>query len=326
MDRHVGTASPLVSVVIVNWNTRDLLRGCLASLPWDSDRVSLDVIVVDNGSDDGSAQMVEAQFPQVRLIRNEENLGFVRANNQGLCAAEADFMLMLNSDTEVRPGAIERLVEVLASDPRIGAAGSRLLNPDGSPQFFGGSFPTVGYLLVPAIIQHRRDIETARRVLANDDPIQEVDWLSGAAVMTRRDVLEAVGPLDERYFMWFDDHDWGRKLQRAGYRRVMVADARVIHLNRRSAEKLGERTLSQQLYDSEYLYLRLHAGRAATTLIFLSRIARAAARWLLSRGETRGEAAWRLRYHRTHFIRACFAPVPPPPPPFPRRRPQEDDR
>ena len=125
---------PTVSVIIVNWNTRELLRACLDSLPWDSERMRIEVIVVDNASEDGSATMVAEQFPQARVLRNRENVGVVRATHQGLRAATGEFLFMLNSDTEVRPGAIERLVEVLAADERIGAVGPRLLNPDGTSQ------------------------------------------------------------------------------------------------------------------------------------------------------------------------------------------------
>lgn len=319
-----------VSVVIVNWNTRELLQDCLNSLPWDSQRVELEVIVVDNGSEDGSPEMVEQHFPQVRLIRNEDNLGFVLANNQGLRAATGDFLLMLNSDTEVQPGAIERLVEVLAEDEQIGAAGARLLNADGTPQIFGGPFPRLRHLLTPSSIQYARDLQAEREGLTMEAPLQEVDWLIGAAVMTRRDVLERVGPLDERYFMWFDDFDWGRKLQRGGYRRVMVSDARVVHLVRQSASRLRPRALTAQILDSEYLYLRLHEGRAVTLLVYASRIARSVARWMLSSGEAREEAAWRLGFHRRGFVRHCLQPLPPTPPPFPRREtilesPNEDD-
>ncbi|MEI6502125.1 MAG: glycosyltransferase, partial [Armatimonadota bacterium] len=123
-----------ISTVIVNWNTRDLLRACLRSLPWGSAALRLEVIVVDNGSSDDSAAMVEAEFPQVRLIRNADNVGFVRANNQGLAAATGDWLFMLNSDTEVREGAIERLAAVAGRDLGIGAVGPRLLNSDGTPQ------------------------------------------------------------------------------------------------------------------------------------------------------------------------------------------------
>lgn len=304
---------PTVSVVIVNWNTRELLRRCLASLPWDSERVRIEAIVVDNASEDGSAEMVEEQFPQVRLLRNEENVGFVRANNQGLRAATGEFLLMLNSDTEVRPGAIERLVEVLGSDERIGAVGPRLLNTDGTPQSNAAPFPSVIHRFLPSRFEHAYNRRVQQRALANTGHLARVDWLTAAALLTRRDVLDRVGPLDERYFMWYDDIDWCQKLRAAGYERVFVADAVVVHHGRQSGGRLASHALQAQLFDSEYLYLRLHAGRPVTCLVFALRIAKALVRWVIGPSTARAEAAWRLRYHRERFRRFCLGPLPPGP-------------
>lgn len=301
---------PTVSVVIVNWNTRELLRACLASLPWDSERVRIEVIVVDNASEDGSAQMVAEQFPQARLIRNAENVGFVRANNQGLRAATGEFLFMLNSDTEVRPGAIERLVEVLSSDPCIGAVGPRLLNTDGSPQPSAGPFPSLIHRFVPARSEARYQRDLERRVRESPHRVAPVAWLAGAALMTRRDVLERVGPLDERYFMWYDDLDWCQKLRASGYERVFVGDAVVVHHGRQSGGRLTSRALQAQLFDSEYLYLRLHAGRLATCAAFALRIAKAAVRWVIGPAPARAEAAWRLGYHRERRG-LCLGALPP---------------
>ena len=299
-------APPIVSVVIVNWNTRELLRACLASLPWDSERVRIEAIVVDNASEDGSAEMVAQQFPQARGIRNAGNVGFVRANNQGLRAATGEFLFMLNSDTEVHPGAIERLVEVLASDERIGAVGPRLLNTDGTPQSNAAPFPSVIHRFLPSRFEHAYQRALERRVQDSPDHVGRVAWLTGAALMTRRDVLAGVGPLDERYFMWYDDLDWCQKLRAAGYERVFVADAVVVHHGRQSGGRLTDRTLAAQLNDSEYLYLRLHAGRLATCLVFALRIAKAVVRWVIGPADARAEAAWRLRYHRERLGRFCL--------------------
>lgn len=301
---------PTVSVVIVNWNTRELLRACLDSLPWDSERVRIEAIVVDNASEDGSAEMVAEQFPQARLIRNRENVGFVRANNQGLRAATGEFLFMLNSDTEVRPGAIERLVEVLASDERIGAVGPRLLNTDGTPQSNTGPFPSVIHRFLPSRFETRYQCDLKRRVRESPDHVAPVAWLAGAALMTRHDVLKRVGPLDERFFMWYDDLDWCQKLRAAGYERVFVADAVVVHHGRQSGGRLAGHALQAQLFDSEYLYLRLHAGRLATCLVFALRIAKAALRWIVGPAEARAEAAWRLRYHRRRLGRFCLGMLP----------------
>lgn len=296
---------PTVSVVIVNWNTRALLQACLRSLPCEAEGLQLEVIVVDNGSTDDSAAMVEAEFPQVRLIRNADNVGFVRANNQGLATASGEFLFMLNSDTEVRPGAIERLVEVVGSDRAIGAAGPRLLNSDGTVQESFGPFPSAVFRLFPSRFEsgYRHRIEQRAQ-----DGTADVDWLAGAAVMTRREVLERVGPLDERYYMWYDDLDWAQKLRQAGYQRVFAPDAVIVHHGRQTGRRLDNRELAAQLWDSEYTYLRLHHGRGGVCLAMLARMAKALVRWPLP-GQ-REEAGWRLRYHLGRFGRFCFRKMP----------------
>ena len=267
----------LVSVVIVNWNTAGLLRQCLTSLPCASASVDLEVIVVDNGSTDDSVAMMRRDFPQVRLVANETNVGFVKANNQGLAVATGAYLLMLNSDTEVSAGAIERLVEVAAGNPLIGAVGPRLLNTDGTPQVSAGPFPSALYRFLPSRFEAAYNRRLERRLLRHPRHLAEVGWLSGAALLFRRDVLERVGPLDERYYMWYDDLDWSQKLRKAGYQRVLVAEAVITHHGRQSGRKLDNRSLAEQLFTSEYTYLRLHHGRLTTCLVYGLRIAKALA-------------------------------------------------
>lgn len=292
-------ARQMVSIIIVNWNTENLLRQCLTSLPWESASLDLEVIVVDNGSTDGSVPMVRWDFPQVRLLVNGTNVGFVQANNQGLAAANGAFLFMLNSDTEVSGGAIERLVEVAAGDPSIGAVGPRLLNTDGTPQVSAAPFPKVIYRFLPSRFEPAYDRHLERRVSQDTGHAAEVGWLSGAALLFRRDVLERVGPLDERYYMWYDDLDWSQKLRKAGYKRVFVGDAVITHHGRQSGRKLDNRDLAEQLFTSEYTYLRLHHGRATTSLVYGLRIAKAlVVRHLSPSRSKREEAAWRLAYHR----------------------------
>lgn len=303
-------ARPLVSVAIVNWNTRELLRACLASLPCDSRDVRIEAVVVDNGSEDESQEMVRSAFPDAILVENRQNLGFVRATNQALARASGDFLFMLNSDTEVHEGCIERLVEVASSDESIGAVGPRLLNTDGTSQRSFGPFPRVIHRFFPSRFEDRYAEAVEEQVAASAEGLARVDWLSGAALLFRRDVLERVGPLDERYFMWYDDLDWCQKLRRAGYDRVFVADARVTHHGRQSGAKLDDRRLATQLYDSEYTYLRLHAGRAATLAVFGLRVGKALVGLATGGRAGRSEAAFRLGYHRSRFRRFCMAALP----------------
>lgn len=293
---------PLVSVAIVNWNTRALLCACLRSLPWESERLALDVVVVDNASADDSVAAVRREFPAVRVLRNRDNVGFVRANNQALAAGRGDLLLMLNSDTAVQPGALERLVDVLAAHPEAGAVGPRLLNSDGTHQVSTGPFPRWLHRWRPG-----RYEAAYLAALEQRGPLAEVDWLGGAAVLTTRAVLARVGPLDERFYMWYDDLDWGRKLARAGLARLFVADAVVVHHGRQSGAKLANRTLAAQLLRSEYTYLRLNDGVAATWAAFALRVGKSAAG--LARAATRDESLWRLRLHAALWRQFCATPV-----------------
>lgn len=301
-------ARPLVTVAIVNWNTSALLRRCLASLPWPSRELALDVVVVDNGSRDDSAAMVRREFPQVRLLRNRANCGFVRANNQALAAGRGDYLLMLNSDTEVRPGALETLLAALAAEPSCGAVGPRLLNTDGSHQDSAGMFLRLRQRWQPGRLEAAYAADLAAR-LRPAPHRAEVDWLCGAALLTSRAVLALCGPLDECFFMWYDDVDWCRKLARAGLRRVVVGDAVIVHHGRQSGGQLADRVLAEQLWRSEYTYLRLNDGVPATWAAWALRVGKAAAGWLLARDRAvRDEAAWRLAVHRRLWRLVCWDP------------------
>lgn len=309
--RPLNEDPPRVSVVIVNWNTRELLRACLQSLREQGQSVNLEPIVVDNGSTDGSVEMVEQEFPSVRVIFNRENVGFVRATNQGLRAATGDFLFLLNSDAEVRPGCVERLVDVAANAPTIGAVGPRLLNTDGSHQISVCPFPRIIHRLFPARFEARYHLQRQRLLETSKQDTVRVDWIAGAALLFRREALERVGPLDERYFMWYDDVDWCQKLRKERLDRVFVANAEVIHHVRQSGRQLDEGILSEQLFDSEYTYLRLHAGLLATWLVYAMRIGKASLRWAFTCSrQTRSDACFRLSYHWRQFGRFCLFRLP----------------
>ena len=296
-----------LTIAIVSYNTRDFLDRCLRSLPYDSREVSIEAIVVDNGSEDGSAEMAAAEFPQAVVLTNSENVGFVRANNQGLQAATGDFLFMLKPDTEVREGCIERLMDAVASDDAIGAVGPRLLNTDASHQTSFGPFPRLIYRLFPSRFETRYEKRIEQEVETGPLRVAQVDWLAGAALLCQRDVLETVGPLDERYFMWYDDLDWCQKLRRAGYKRLFVSDAVVVHHGRQSGAKLEDPALQRQLFDSEYTYLRLHGGPAVTWLAYGTRVAKGMLTWMtVGRGDAREAARAKLSYHWRRFRRFCL--------------------
>jgi len=221
-----------LSVIIVNFNTRHLLRDCLLSLQKGNDAVCLETIVVDNGSTDGSSEMVAEEFPQVRLIRNQTNEGFAKPNNQGLRIAQGRYLMLLNSDTIVRPHALETLVRFMDEHLDAGACGPRIVFPDGRLQPSCRSFPSLW--------RHFCDmtgLETLfpKSIFGNFetrftyDRDMEVDQPMGAALLVRRKVFQDVGYLDERFAIYYNDVDWCLRIQQAGWKIYFVHNAEIIH-------------------------------------------------------------------------------------------------
>ncbi len=243
---------PDLSIVIVNWNVRDLLRRCLNSVLSSSQypAAGIEVIVVDNGSSDGSVEMVRAEFPGVHLIANAENRGFPAANNQGLAVARGRYVLLLNPDTEVVRDALATMVAFADAHPDVGMVGPQLLNSDGSVQSSRRRFPTLATAFFEstwlARYAPRRLLERYEFLDQSDDVTQDVDWLYGAALMARREAIEQVGPMDEGYFMYSEELDWCRRFResgagssgRRGWRVVYLPTAQVIHHEGKSSEQV----------------------------------------------------------------------------------------
>lgn len=266
-----------LSIVIVNWNVKELLRGCLNSIlaAEPAGGPALEILVVDSASTDGSAAMVRAEFPRARLIASDRNLGYAGGNNAGAAAASGRYILLLNPDTEVRPGALARLVSYMDSRPRVGAAGPQLLWPDGSIQSSRRRFPTLGSLFWEStLLEQWFPGNRYARAYHMDDrsPLepQAVDWVVGAALLVRRQAWQQVGPLEETFFMYFEETDWCRRCARAGWEVHYLPQARIVHYEGKSSEQaLAARTLRFQR--SKLLYTRKYfgPGRAAALRLFL---------------------------------------------------------
>ncbi|HRO23142.1 MAG TPA: glycosyltransferase family 2 protein, partial [Promineifilum sp.] len=198
----------MLSVIIVNWNVRDLLRECLQSIEAGRDGLLLEIIVIDSASSDDSAAMIRSEFPSVHLIACTENVGFPRGNNIGLREARGDYLLLLNPDTVVLGDALKVLVSYLQANPDVGAVGPQLLNPDGSVQSSRRRFPTAatGFFestwlegLAPGVLRRYYALDLP------DDTTADVDWLTGACIMVPRSTWEAIGGMDEGYFMYSEE-------------------------------------------------------------------------------------------------------------------------
>ena len=260
---------PALSVVIVNWNTLDLLRACLASLRAQPAAGGTEVIVVDNGSSDGSPAMVAAEFPEVRLFALTENRGFGGGNNLGFAESRGRVLLALNSDTEVHPGAMDALVAAFDDDPAIGAAGARLLNTDGTIQLSCRRFPDWKtaffhrYSLMTRLFPNNRFSRQYLMTDAAHDRPRRPDWVSGACLAVRGEVYQAVGGLDEDYFMYAEDVDWCYRIRKAGWEIAYVPDARVTHHIGRSTRKAPYRMIYQR-HRSMWTFYRKHYSRGVT--------------------------------------------------------------
>jgi len=294
---------PDVSVIIVSWNTRDLLRDCLESLRGIAG-VPIEVFVVDNDSQDGSATMVASEFPGVRLIQNQENRGFARAVNQGLRFAHGRYRMLLNSDTRAPEGALGRLAAYLDAHPRAGACGPQLRHFDGTLQPTGRAFPTllasmIAITPVPGWVRRA----TADRFERRDYAVTcEVDELCGAALMLRTEALTQIGLLDEDFFFFGEDVDLCWRLHDAGWSIGYVPEAVIEHGWGGSWRKTRERT-SLMIQRAYVLLMRKHrpgfAAVAVTGLSFvltlLKAVRRAIPAWI--RGGSRA-AMDSLRTHR----------------------------
>lgn len=267
-----------LSIVIVNWNVKDLLHNCLQSL-LDACQVSpnltTEIIVVDSASVDGSPQMVRDEFPQVCLIASNENLGYAGGNNTGAAAAKGRYIFLLNPDTVVQSDALTQMVDYMNTHPEVGALGPQLLWPDGSVQSSRRRFPTLGSLfwestLLGQWFLHNRH---AQRYHMSDCPpnqAQKVDWVVGAAILIRREAWHQVGPIEEDFFMYFEETDWCHRAAEAGWETHYLPGAQIIHYEGKSSEQVvAARTLRFQR--SKLRYTRKYFGRgwAVTLRLFL---------------------------------------------------------
>lgn len=250
--------TPDVSIVIVNWNTGELLARCLGSLR-PRGGLTVEVIVVDNASIDGSASLEAPPDDDVQLVLNVENVGFARACNQGIRRSGGRYVLLLNPDTRLVAGALEALVAFMDAHPEAGAAGPALLNPDGSLQPSGGQLPALRRLLAihPLLV---------RFLAVPDDPLRhrdfglvvEVEEVSGACLIGRRAAVEAVGLLDERFFLYYEDVDWCRRLRQDGWKIYYVPQARVVHHWRSKTDPRPDGPVHH--HRSQLWYVRKHFG------------------------------------------------------------------
>lgn len=286
-----------VSAIVVSYNTRDLLRQCLRSVAAAAaaDGLAVEVIVVDNASADGSAAMVVDEFPEVVLFAGDRNLGFAAASNVGLARARGRHLLLLNPDTEVKPGALASLVAFAEAHPEAAAVGPSLVYGDGTPQHSCFRFPTLAMQFLDLFPLHHRLLGSrlnGRYPLRRSEPYP-VDHPLGACMLLRREAIAAVGPLDEGFFIYCEEVDWCWRAKKAGWQIYCVPAATVVHHSAQSTRQFAER-MFVELYRSRYRLFSRHYGparRAAVRAIIALGMARLALAdcWAAARGRLGAE-------------------------------------
>lgn len=299
--------SPLTSIIIVNWNVRDLLERCLESIQRSAAGMAHEIIVVDNASQDGSAEMVRERFPRTIVLENPSNLGFSKGNNQALAWSTAPYLLLLNPDAEIQGDGLPLMTRHMETHPEVGILGPQLLNPDGTVQSSRRRFPTLATAFLESTVL--QEWFPRNRVLSRyymlDLPNQEeaeADWVVGACMMVRREAYQEAGPLDEGFFMYSEELDWCYRIKGLGWKVVHFPSAKVIHHEGRSSgQVVPQRHIRFQA--SKVRFFRKHHGRFKAELLrrfllatYAYQWAREGFKWLL--GHKRPLRAQRLAAYR----------------------------
>jgi N-acetylglucosaminyl-diphospho-decaprenol L-rhamnosyltransferase len=264
-----GTAAPTVAgharcaVVLVCWNNKAYLEPCLRSLFDARMRHACEVVVVDNGSTDGSQAMLRESFPSVHLVQNEGNVGLGKASNQGIECTTAPFVLLLNNDTIVDGPSLDALIDFMEATPDAGAVGGTLLNPDGSFQAGWNHFPslTEEFLIASRLGEF---IRQGYPTVPGGQTPRAVDWITSACLLVRRAALAEVGLLDESYFIYGDETDLQCRLARAGWKVYHVPAATTVHFGGRSMDRWRRRKM---VYRGKMLFYRKQYGAARTAVL-----------------------------------------------------------
>lgn len=255
-----------VSIIIVNWNTRDIVRDCLKSVYERTHGIDYEVIVVDNASADGSTDMVKEEFPQTILIANFDNRGFAAANNQGMKIAKGRYVLLLNPDTIILDGAIQKSVSYADGHPDIGVLGCQVWLNEDQIQRTCFSFPSVYGLILqllglPRLLPRSRAFGWIDYGRWDRTTPMDVDVVSGMFMLVRRQAIEQVGLMDEDYFVYAEETDWCHRIKKAGWRCAFTPDARIIHLDGGSkSTDLVKVKMYVQMQKSILIYYKKRCG------------------------------------------------------------------
>lgn len=243
-----------ISFIIVNWNTRDLLLECIVSIYKTVQGLAFEIWLVDNGSSDGSVAVARERFPRIHTIENPTNLGFAAANNLALGRMGGRYVVLLNTDATLTQGAVKQIYDFMEADPEVGVACGQLLNRDGSKQNSIANFPSLLSLISNETLLRLlfpRRFPSKRREYPG--PI-EIDSCIGACIMVRKEAIDAVGFLDERYFFFMEETDWAYRMKQAGWKNCFVPAAGIYHAQGKSVESRADARI--MFYRSRYAFFK----------------------------------------------------------------------
>lgn len=307
-----------VSIIIVNWNTKNILSDCLRSVYEQAGDVDYEVIVVDNASTDGSLDMIKSDFERVVLLENAQNKGFATANNQGMEIAKGRYVLLLNSDTVVLDGAIAKTVSFADAHPRAGVTGCRVLNADRTLQPTCFMFPSILNMFLSSTYLYKffpksRFFGRERMTWWDRSDVRQVDVVTGCFMLVRREAIDQVGVMDERFFMYAEETDWCYRFREEGWDVTFTPAGQIIHLGGQSTAKKPV-AMIVQLRLSILKFIRKHSGRFAqvsarflTALFFAVRLPIWFARVFSLR--QRSEAVVKMRAYSIGIASALFGRI-----------------
>lgn len=260
-----------LSIIIVSWNVKDLLKTCLASIFINVSGFDFEVIVVDNASSDGTPEMIGLEYPRVKFIQNKENLGFGKANNVGLRQATGEYLLFLNDDTEINDNIFSKLFSKFEVDQKLGMIGCKLLNQDNSIQPSVRNFPKLKDQAVILTKLHNLNPKLICNYTQENfdyNKEQEADQVMGAFMLTKKSILDEVGDFDEKFFLWFEEVDLQKRLQKAGYKIIYYPEVSIKHIKEASFKQLN-RFSAQINYNKSLLHYFWKNGSKSDWLILL---------------------------------------------------------
>lgn len=252
-----------LSIIIVNWNTRDLTKQTIESVYRETHGMDFEIILVDNASADDTVAVIKKEFPEVILIENTDNLGFAKANNQGMKIAKGKYMMLLNSDTIVLDRALNTLVAYMDAHPEVMMVGPKLLNEDRTfqhacrrnlPNPVNSFFHLFGLV---KLFPKSKWVNDYKKYAHDPNITEPVPALSGAGMLFRREVFETIGGLDETFFMYGEDLDFCKRIVDKGWKTVFVHDAEIVHLGGQSSKKRRTQSL-MNFYDAMWIYFKKH--------------------------------------------------------------------